>query len=151
MLYEDKLNLIGSLRTYCNVNNICFIPGPTAYQNAVMDYHIYENNELILVADLQFRPVFGENSLEEVTYQGTLALGRKREDNDTQCTVSSLDETFEQKYDRRLEELSSLLTELLLNLQCEYNYNIDSVRMSYALNQYDLNADFVSADIQITI
>lgn len=151
MLYEDKLNLIGSLRTYCNVNNIYFIPGPTAYQNAVMDYHIYANNELVLVADLQFRPVFGENSLEEVTYQGTLALGRKREYNDDQCTVSSLDETFEQKYDRRLEELSSLLTELLLNLQCEYNCNIDSVRMSYALNQYDLNADFVSADIQITI
>lgn len=150
MLNDSKLNLIGALRAYCDTNNIYFIPGPEAYQNAVMDYTVYANNDLILVADLQFRPVFSDNSLEEVVYQGTISLGRKREDNNGINTVSSLDETFEQKYDRRLSDLSVKITNILLNLQCEYDYTIDAVNMSYALNQYDLNADFISADIQIT-
>lgn len=148
---DEKLNLIGTLRTYCKANGIYFIPGPTAYQNAVMDCHIYENNELILVADLQFSPEFSDNFLESVTYNGTIALGRKRETDGEQYTESSLDETFEQKYDRRLQELSSLLSGLLLNLQCEHDYTLDSATISYALNEYDLNCDFVSADIQITI
>ena len=147
MVNDFKLNLIGILRDYCNREHLYFIPGSSAYQNAIMDQSVYSANDLILVCDLQFSPVFGENSLNDVQYSGTIALGRKREVS----TVSSLDETFEQKYDRRLLELSNLLTELLLSLQCEHNFIIDSVQMSYSLNEYDLNADFISAEIQITI
>ena len=147
MINEYKLNLIGILRDYCDREHLYFIPGPAAYQNAIMDQSVYAVNELILVCDLQFSPVYGENSLNEVQYNGTISIGRKREGN----SVSSLDETFEQKYDRRLMELSNLMTELLLSLQCEHNFVIDSAQMSYSLNEYDLNADFVSAEIQITI
>lgn len=147
MVNDFKLNLIGILRDYCDREHLYFIPGPAAYQNAIMDQSIYAANDLILVCDLQFSPIYGENSLNEVQYNGTIALGRKRESQ----TFSSLDETFEQKYDRRLMELSNLLTELLLSLQCEHNFVIDSAQMSYSLNEYDLNADFVSAEIQITI
>ena len=147
MVNDYKLNLIGILRDYCNRENLYFIPGSDAYRNAIMDQSVYAANDLILVCDLQFSPVFGENSLNEVQYNGTIALGRKRE----ATSVSSLDETFQQKYDRRLLELSNLLTELLLLLQCEHNFIIDSAQMSYNLNEYDLNADFVSAEIQITI
>ena len=147
MINDYKLNLIGILRDYCDREHLYFIPGSAAYQNAIMDQSIYADNDLILVCDLQFSPVFGENSLDEVQYNGTIALGRKREVS----SVSSLDETFEQKYDRRLMELSNLLTELLLLLQCEHQFIIDSVQMSYNLNEYDLNADFISAEIQMTI
>jgi hypothetical protein len=147
MVNDYKLNLIGILRDYCNREHLYFIPGSDAYRNAIMDQSIYAANDLILVCDLQFSPVFGENSLNEVQYNGTIALGRKREI----ASVATLDETFEQKYDRRLMELSNLLTELLLSLQCEHNFVIDSAQMSYALNEYDLNADFVSAEIQMTI
>lgn len=147
MINDYKLNLIGILRDYCTRENLYFIPGPAAYQNAIMDKSVYAANDLILVCDLQFSPIYGENSLNEVQYNGTIALGRKREI----ASVSTLDETFEQKYDRRLMELSNFLTELLLTLQCEHNFLIDSAQMSYNLNEYDLNADFVSAEIQITI
>ena len=147
MINDYKLNLIGILRDYCDREHLYFIPGPVAYRNAIMDQSVYASNDLILVCDLQFSPIYGENSLNEVQYNGTIALGRKREIT----SVSSLDETFEQKYDRRLMELSNLITELLLSLQCEHNFTIDSVQMSYALNEYDLNADFVSSEIQITI
>ena len=147
MINDYKLNLIGILRDYCDREHLYFIPGSAAYQNAIMDQSIYAANDLILVCDLQFSPVFGENSLDEVQYNGTIALGRKREVS----TVSTLDENFEQKYDRRLKELSNLLTELLLSLQCEHNFVIDSARMSYSLNEYDLNADFVSSEIQINV
>ena len=147
MVNDYKLNLIGILRDYCDREHLYFIPGPAAYQNAIMDQSVYAANELILVCDLQFSPVFGENSLNEVQYNGTIALGRKREVS----TFSTLDETFEQKYDRRLMKLSNLLIELLLSLQCQHNFVIDSAQMSYSLNEYDLNADFVAAEIQITI
>ena len=147
MINDYKLNLIGILRDYCDREHLYFIPGSAAYRNAIMDQSVYSSNDLILVCDLNFSPVFGENSLNEVQYNGTIALGRKRELQ----TVSSLDETFEQKYDRRLIELSNLLTELLLSLQCQHNFVIDSAQMSYSLNEYELNADFVSAEIQITI
>ena len=147
MVNDYKLNLIGILRDYCDREHLYFIPGSSAYQNAIMDQSVYTANDLILVCDLQFSPVFGENSLNDVQYNGTIALGRKRE----ATSVSTLDETFEQKYDRRLMELSNLLTELLLSLQCEHNFVIDSAQMSYSLNEYDLNGDFVSAEIQITI
>ena len=147
MINDYKLNLIGILRDYCNREHLYFIPGSSAYQNAIMDQSIYAANDLILVCDLQFSPIYGENSLNEVQYSGTIALGRKRELQ----TISSLDETFEQKYDRRLMELSNLLTELLLSLQCEHQFIIDSVQMSYSLNEYDLNADFISAEIQMTV
>ena len=147
MVNDYKLNLIGILRDYCNREHLYFIPGSGAYQNAIMDQSVYAANDLILVCDLNFSPVFGENSLNDVQYNGTIALGRKRELQ----TFSTLDETFEQKYDRRLMELSNLLTELLLSLQCQHNFIIDSAQMSYNLNEYDLNADFVSSEIQITI
>lgn len=144
---DNKLNLIGLLRHFCKDNGIFFIAGPKDYQNAVMDYHTYDKYELILVADFTFKPIMTDNDIDAVQYNGTLALGRKNEMN----TTSSLDETFQQKYDSRLLELSKILCDLLLQLQCEYDATIDSATMSYALNQYDLNCDFVSSDIQLTI
>lgn len=144
---ENKLNLIGTLRDYCIENNIYFIPGPQDYVNAVADNSIYSAYDLVLIASLLFEPIFGDNSLESVTYTGTIALGRKREET----TVSSLDETFEQKYDRRLLDLSEELVSILQELSCKEDIEITRCQIAYQINQYDLNLDLVSANIEMSI
>lgn len=143
----NKLDLIGTLRDFCQEKNIFFIAGPEDYRNAVADYSVYAPYELILICDFTFSPAFTDNALDSVTYNGTIALGRKRESE----TVSSLDETFEQKYDNRLAELSELLVNLMLELKCKYDIDFDYVRASYSINQYDLNCDFVSSEVQMTV
>lgn len=143
----DNLDFIGYLKDYCTRNNIFFIPGPEDYQNAVADYSVYENYDLILCADLSLTPDF--NEFGRVSYNGTLALGRKRELTDYEQTVSSLDETFEQKYERRLLALTQALFGLINEIQCNEDGEILSCSMSYAINRFDLNADFVLANINI--
>lgn len=139
-----KADLLIQLRDFCKKNSIFFIPGPEDYENAVADYHIYDDYELILTADLSFSPDFDNDT---ITYTGTIGLGRKRE-----CeTESSLNETFEQKFDNRLLELSDKLIVLLQELTCQGYATVTSCDASYTLNRFDLNADFVIANITMVV
>jgi hypothetical protein len=94
-------------------------------------------------------PQYGEAGVIGVTYQGSIALGRKREITDDEQTESTLDETFMQKYTRRLVDLTGMLNGILEGLQCEQDAYIDSCTMNYVLNKYDLNVDFVNATVSI--
>lgn len=141
----NKFDLIGTIRQYCKNNGICFICGFDAWQNAIADSRTYDKNELILLADLEIEPKFGGSIIQSVQYTGTIALGRKCED----VTTAGLEELFLQKYDRRLLELSEMLPQILKEICCTNDGNIDSIKMSYDLNKFDLNADFVKGDITL--
>ena len=143
---DNALDFIGYLKNYCKKNNIFFIAGPQDYQNAVIDKNIYAPYDLILIADLTFTPNFSDE-LGTVVYDGTIGLGRKKED----FTTSSLDETFQQKYDRRLLSLSEAIVNMFNEMQCTDDIEVLSWTGSYALNRYDLNADFVVANISIKV
>lgn len=146
----NKFDFIGVLRQYCNQNGICFIMGESGYVNAVADATVYENNELILVADLRLDVTFGGAVVQTTNYNGMLALGRKREiDEFGTRTVATLDETVEQKYDRRLKYLSEQLCNILKEITCENEGEIVRCSLRYDINQFDLNADFVAGDISI--
>lgn len=140
----NNLDFYGYLKEYCARNSIYFIPGPEDYQNAVMDASVYDAYDLILCSDLTLTPSFGED-FGSVTYNGTIALGRKREDD----TVSTLDETFAQKYEARLCDLMESIINMLNELQCNEDAEVISCTAQYAINQYDLNADFVVAAVSI--
>ncbi len=142
---ENSLDFIGYLKEYCDEKHIYLIAGPKDYQNAIIDKHIYAAYDLILLADLTFSPSFEEFGV--TTYTGTIGLGQKREE----MTVSSLDETFQQKYDRRLLKLSETLVTIFRDMECTNDIEIQSFTGSYALNKFDLNADFVVANITIKV
>ena len=144
----DNLDFYSYLENYCKENNIFFIPGQEDYRNAVADENVYEAYDLILCSDLTLTPNFYDED-GSVTYNGTIALGRKREITEDEETVSSLDETFQQKYNRRLHSLISMLYNMINEIRCDADAEILSCTMSYALNQYDLNADFIVANISI--
>jgi len=143
---KNNLDFLGFLEDYCREHKIYLITGPEAYQNAVADWAVYEAYDLIMCVDLTFNPDFSDE-LGSVTYNGTIGLGQKREEE----TESSLDETFGQKYHRRLLKLAETFVAFFNELQCEDEIEMNSCTMSYALNRYDLNADFVVANVSFKI
>lgn len=146
---NDIFGLISYLSNWCKENGVYFCAGPEQYNNIVLDNHLYENFDLILCVSINMIPKYSEGGLQSVTYQGSLALGRKREMTDEENTESSLDENFMQKYSRRLEDLTGKLNDLLISLQCEQEAYIDNCIMNYVLNKYDINADFVNSTVSI--
>jgi hypothetical protein len=90
-------------------------------------------------------PAFGKSkAVREIRYQGVLILGQKFDDDGT---AASLDETFIQKYDRRLEDLMSALNLHIVAFACENELDINGVEYSYDLNKFDTNIDFIAGAV----
>ena len=154
----QSFDILEKLRTYCVNEGIIFIPSISeSYVNSVIDWNEYENNDLIMFALFNAVHVFDNAKLIEIVYTGVIGLGRKCEselieDEDGDYTVeteSTLDETPEQKYDRRLKYLANKLTEILSEIACENQYEIRNCNVRLEINKFDLNADFVACDITI--
>ncbi len=154
----QSFDILEKLRTYCTSEGIIFIPSISeSYVNSVIDWNEYENNDLIMFALFNAVHVFDNAKLIEIAYTGVIGLGRKCEselieDDDGDYTVeteSNLDETPEQKYDRRLKYLANKLTQILSEIACENQYEIRNCNMRLEINKFDLNADFVACDITI--
>lgn len=154
----QSFDILEKLRTYCVNEGIIFIPSISeSYVNSVIDWNEYENNDLIMFALFNAVHVFDNAKLIEIAYTGVIGLGRKCEselieDDNGDYTVeteSNLDETPEQKYDRRLKYLANKLTEILSTIACENQYEIRNCNMRLEINKFDLNADFVACDITI--
>ena len=154
----QSFDILEKLRTYCVNEGIIFIPSISeSYVNSVIDWNEYENNDLIMFALFNAVHVFDNAKLIEIAYTGVIGLGRKCEselieDDDGDYTVeteSTLDETPEQKYDRRLKYLANKLTQILSEIACENQYEIRNCNMRLEINKFDLNADFVACDITI--
>lgn len=154
----QSFDILEKLRTYCVNEGIIFIPSISeSYVNSVIDWNEYENNDLIMFALFNAVHVFDNAKLIEIAYTGVIGLGRKCEselieDDNGDYTVeteSNLDETPEQKYDRRLKYLANKLTQILSEIACENQYEIRNCNMRLEINKFDLNADFVACDITI--
>lgn len=143
----DSLDFIGYLRQYCLDNKIYFAASEEHYVNYTADEKLYNKYDMILCYDCTFSPIFGENGIESVIYNGNIALGRKREE----CTESNLDELFLQKYDNRLKELTKILLNILEEFVCESEIDVNRCDISYKLNAYDINIDFVVANVSLRI
>lgn len=100
----------------------------------------YSSGELILTADYQSLPAIKNGRVVGVTYVSLLALGRKF---DGDGTAASLDETYRQKYDRRLKELESQLASALAEFSCTNELDVTTTGINNDINVYDTNFDFV--------
>lgn len=149
-----RFGLLSALRTYCQTKGIVFFMGSNQYINAIADKAKVNDNQLILMAMFSVQPKKDSNGNEVDEYVGKLALGRKRESTTVgqvmTKTVATLDETFEQKYDRRLFDLAGKLNALVKEIACQNELIVVSFKMDMQLNQLDLNADFVDSSITLT-
>ena len=148
------MKLIDDLITYCQEEEIRLIIGDDMYQNAIADNVEYKDNELIMLAYFNVSPTVVNGRIVSEKYTGAIALGRKREERligeeEYENTQSSLDETFEQKYIRRISDLYDLLFTHLGSFTCYNEYIIDSAECKIDINKFDLNADFVTCAISI--
>jgi hypothetical protein len=163
--------LLKSLQAYCTTNNILFIPGNEAYVNLsqVIDETDFSVNNLILIADFTASPLISNGKVEETRYSGLLALGQVIDDNilydanyepvidisgNTLTTTgetfqASLDETFQQKLDRRLYKLSNQLIDVITDVACANDYRVENVTFKLDINKMDVNLDAVAATLTI--
>lgn len=139
----EYFGLIDKLRDYCNEHNIEFIYGNDAFINALTGQIKYLPNQRILTADFNCIPVIEGSKIQSMTYAGVMALGQKCE----AITRSSLDEKPIQKYDRRLKDLSQLLSLIIGQISCENELEVTNINMKFDINKTDANIDFVACSL----
>lgn len=133
-------DIYSTLRTYCNSKDIVFIAGSDEFANIDLSQKEITDHNYILVCDLDITPVVRSYAIQEYEYTGLIMLGRKF---DPTLTESSLDENFEQKWDNRLNELFSYLTNLMIDFTCVNGLSLELGKTDMILNKYDENVDFV--------
>jgi hypothetical protein len=141
----DNFDLIGALQEYADENNMHYLSGNDAYQNYEASQNTYDDGQLVLSADFDASVSFSRGfAIGSITYTGVLALGRKFDEADT---VSDLDETFYQKYQRRLKDLMTLLVTHIAAFACDNKLQVTNCQFRMDLNKFDTNIDFIAASI----
>lgn len=159
-------DIIGALRTLATTNGWAFLSGSSSMQNYEASQNEYINGQLVLIAEFNARPIMTRaGKLDSIRYNGVVGLGIKFDDdgtdnieddpetpeNETKTfndgTPSSLDETFIQKYDRRLLTLMQTLSTNLLSFACANELTIVDADFRLELNKFDTNIDFVIGTI----
>ena len=136
--------LISELEAYAVSKGYFFISGGEAYHNALSDQNVFADYEKIMLVDFpNARPTMVNGRITNTRYSGAILLGQKRE----AATMSSLDETFQQKYDRRLKDLGQILGIDIGAFTCAQELTPESISMAMEINQLDLNVDFVMAEV----
>lgn len=136
----DKFDIIGALKTYAENQGWAFLSGQSWYQNYEASQHEYTDGQLVLGVDFDSIPTRRAGTISEISYSGTLILGRKFDSDET---PSSLDETFIQKYEARLLELTTLLSNMINAFSCEHELDVTGENIRMDLNKFDTNIDFV--------
>jgi hypothetical protein len=139
-------DIISNLRAFAEAipRGWLFIYGNDQYANASEIMQDLSADQLVLVADLNVSPVYGkEGGINDAVFNGGVMLGQKREAE----TESNLDENLEQKYDRRLKNLTETLFISLGDFTCQYGYSITQINARYDINKFDENLDFIAATI----
>jgi hypothetical protein len=142
-----SIDIIGELRSFAQAKGWHFVYGNDQYANYEAGRFKYEPGDLILIADLNLSPTYGSGGgIDGLTFTGGIMLGQKREDT----TVSTLDETAEQKYDARLKTLLETLTAALGEFACQHQYDITQSNFRVDINRFDINIDVVAGTITLT-
>jgi len=138
----DRFNILGELRTYAENLGMIFSWQYDEFYTNIQTMQPYDNEQLILVADLKPTPQINGASIGDIEYNGMLMIGRKF---DSDGIASSLDEKAMQKYDRRLLELTNLLVTHASIFACKNELLLELGSIDYLFNAFDSNIDFVVA------
>lgn len=141
-------DLFDKFREYCEKAGILFILGGQEWQNKLSALKGLKPDQLMLGVEGNVSPTFNASLMTSVTYTLTVILGRKCE---AKGTKSSMEETFEQKYDARLKDLMDQLALIMSSMVCENGYEITSFTMTPQINHLDLNIDCISSQVTIIV
>jgi hypothetical protein len=138
----EQFDIIGALETYALSQGWIFEYGVNNFYKSATTVQEFQNGELIMIADFRAQPTIKNGRTTEITYTCLIMLGRKF---DSTVEAASLDETSEQKYDRRLKELMQLLANAIGQVGCDNELDVTVGDMVVNINQYAANIDFAAS------
>jgi len=100
--------------------------------------------QLTLVYRFKSTPTWGGSKTADITYSGRIMLGRKF---DPDGQPADLDESDQQKRDRRLKDLTVTFNNFLAAFVCENALELlTHSGYEYVVNAFDENIDFVAVN-----
>lgn len=135
----EQFDIIGAFNTYTASKGYHAVYGFNNFESNIATIRSYTTDEYCFIFDFKADPVWGNNIIQEIRYTCLLMLGRK---SDLAGTQSSLDETAQQKYDRRLNDLINGLALLIRDVACNNALLVESSPLSVDINVFDTNIDF---------
>lgn len=150
----DNFDIVTALNDYATSKGWHFIFYVSTPTQELAEVNIqttkeYIDGELILAVAVSATPQVVGSVVDNVRYECLMMLGRKFDPNptpnneDINGSVSNLDETDKQKYDRRLGFLLQTLSESVADFGCQNGLrNVSSGNITFAKNMLDENIDF---------
>jgi len=139
----EQFDIINELRTYATEQGWKFIYALDDFEANEVIMQDLGLNEHVLVAGFNYTPTIKNRRITSINYSGLMSLGRKF-DADGQAAM--LDETQEQKHDRRLKELVQMLSVCIAEMGCRGNMTADSGLIQPDPDKFDENIDFATAN-----
>lgn len=148
-------NVVSDIKTLAESEGYAWIHGPRDYANYELTTKDITDTEFIFI----LLPVItSSNSITDFKLVSEWSLdiqimfGQKFDvaaETATTEQVSSIDETYNQKYDRRIYNLAATLFAFIEQWLCGSVYRLQSLRIDEEVNQFDENADFVIGQLTI--
>ncbi|MFA7361920.1 MAG: hypothetical protein WC139_12885 [Candidatus Kapaibacterium sp.] len=149
------LDIVSRFQTQATLDNYMLLYGAKAFLNYELSNQDLTEGTVIIgifpVIDTAIS-IAQSNRISRFSTSLTIWFGRKFDidgEGDTTGTLAELDETYKQKYDRRLYAMKLLLISFVEAVVCGSELELTSFRMTDAINQTDENIDFISCDIII--
>jgi hypothetical protein len=142
-------DIIARLQDYCTDNGILFFVGDNFMKNYELIAATALPDQLIMCCDpflMQPKNVRG-GRYSSVDFSSVVILGRKSE---SAGTISSLDETYRDKWVRRLGELCELMYSHMVNFSCENELECSLDIRADLINFLNTNIDFVRSNVRFT-
>lgn len=137
-----QFQILEALKDKALENGWLFVIGFDDFMKNYETNREFANEQLVLIADTNFKPKYKNSRIMSIDYSCFLSLGTKF---DLDGTAANLDETNEQKYDRRLGILVLGLSTFIAEFGCENELTIQDPTINFAVNQFDENLDFAIA------
>lgn len=139
--------VVAEIRTLATNAGYEFSYGTAEYNNFDATQDDLQAKDLIYLAPVVDSGTYDNGVLDTSGYSTVIGLGVKS-DRDVDNTQANLDETYEQKYDRRLESMRTKLGAFIKSMGCEDNFTLTRHRIFEEINQLDENLDMMIAELQ---
>ncbi len=144
------IDLVATFKTYATAAEYEFVYGRVSEQNWIMTKDItLKDGESVIVLFPIVETADIANSFPHSWNASTqIWLGKKFDTDNESGTLAELDETDQQKWDRRLFALRSAIEVYLKAVFCaETGLELTSARIQTFLNQFDENIDAIGMEI----
>lgn len=148
------IDLIAEINAMCLTNSWRSAFGLDEFEKNIATSEGYAAGEKVLAFEAYYTPTVVNTKTTQESWRVVASLGRKFDPSYTadafQTATASLDETHQQKYDRRLASLVSEFVANFAALACALEFDISFGEIGFDVNMFDTNIDFVTSVITLT-